>query len=112
MLLDELEAIRSRRIQSDEELAKAKSYTVGQFGLSLETSAAVLGSLVSLDVYGLPADSLDTYRSRISAVTSAQTRRVADELLHPDRAAIVLLGPAEILAPQFEDLGPVEIVTP
>lgn len=112
MLLAELEAIRGGRPQTEDELAKAKSYLVGQFGLGLETSAAVVDSLVALDVYGLPADSLDTYRARVSAITLEQTRRVADELLHPGRIAIVLLGPAEVLVPQFEDLGDVEVVGP
>ena len=112
MLLEELAALQTTQPQSADELAKAKSYMVGQFGLGLETSQAVLSSLVNLEVYGLPADSLDTYRTRISAITAKQTRQVADELLHPSRAAIVLLGPAEVLAPEFEDLGSVEIVTP
>jgi len=112
MLLEELTALRTVQPQSADELAKAKSYTVGQFGLGLETSQAVLSSLVNLEIYGLPADSLDTYRARVSGITVDQTRRVADELLHPSRAAIILLGPAEILAPAFEDLGPVKIVKP
>ena len=73
---------------------------------------AVVAGLVSLDVYGLPADSLDTYRARVSEVTVEQTHRVAQELLHPSRAAIVLLGPADVLAPQFEDMGQIEVVRP
>ncbi|MCS5638272.1 MAG: insulinase family protein [Myxococcota bacterium] len=112
MLLAELEAIRAIQPQSDSELAKAKSYLVGQFGLGLETSAAVASGLVNLDVYGLPADSLDTYRARVAAIDVQQTRAVADALLDPGRAAIVLLGPAEALLPQFQDLGPVEIIEP
>jgi zinc protease len=112
LLLEELAAIRTGEPQSAAELAKAKSYAVGQFGLGLETSAAVVAGLVSLEVYGLPEDSLDTYRARISAVTVERTRRVAQELLHPSRAAIVLLGPAKDLVPQFEDLGDVEVVHP
>jgi zinc protease len=112
MLLAELEAIREIQPQSDSELAKAKSYLVGQFGLGLETSAAVASGLVNLDVYGLPADSLDTYRARVAAIDVQQTRAVADALLDPGRAAIVLLGPAEALVPQFQDLGPVEVIKP
>jgi hypothetical protein len=38
--------------------------------------------------------------------------RLALELLHPDRAAIVLVGPAEALTPQLKDLGPIEVVQP
>lgn len=112
LLLGQIEAIRSTRPQTADELAKAKSYSVGQFGLGLETSSAVLSALVDLEVYGMPTDLLDTYRSRVDEVTVANTDQVAQALLHPDRAAIVLLGPAETLKPQFESLGTVEVVDP
>ena len=112
MLLAELEAIRELQPQSESELANANTYLVGQFGLGLETSAAVASALVNLDVYGLPADSLDTYRARVAAIDVAQTRAVAEALLDPGRAAIVLLGPADALLPQFQDLGPGEVVQP
>ena len=45
-------------------------------------------------------------------MTQDEVAELARELLHPDRAAIVLLGPAEALVPQLEDLGPVEVVQP
>ncbi|MCH8890646.1 MAG: hypothetical protein IH827_06185, partial [Myxococcales bacterium] len=64
------------------------------------------------NIYGLQEDSLDTYRSRIRAVTDADGERLALRLLHPDRAAIVLVGPAEALTPQLNDLGPIEVVHP
>jgi zinc protease len=63
-------------------------------------------------VYGLPDDSLDTYRARVRATTPAEVAELASRLLHPERAAIVLVGPAEALRPQLEGLGPIEIVEP
>ena len=102
------------RMQSEppdaKELADAKSLQVGSFALGLETSGQVVGSLVNLDVYGLPDDTLDTFRTRVRAVSQETVARLAGELLHPGRAAIVVLGPAEALVPQLEDLGPVEVV--
>ncbi len=112
LLLAQVEAIRGDRPQTEAELTKAKSYSVGQFGLRLETSAAVLGSLVDLEVYGMPTDLLDSYRGRVDAITVSETDEVAKALLHPDRAAIVLVGPAKVLKPQFDDLGAVEVVQP
>lgn len=112
ILLAEIEAIRGDRPQSEDELAKSKSYNVGRFGLGLETSAAVMGSLVDLAVYGLPEDSLDTYRARVQAVTAEEVAAVARDLLHPERAGIILLGPAEVLVPQLESLGEVVVVQP
>ena len=80
--------------------------------MGLETSDAVTEGLVDLDVYGLPRDSLDTYRTRVRALTEEQVARAARVHLHPERAAIVLVGPAEQLRAQVEELGPVEVVTP
>lgn len=69
-------------------------------------------ALVELDVYGLPEDSLDTYRARVRATTAEQAAELARRLLHPERAAIVLVGPADRILPQLEGLGPVEVVKP
>ena len=112
LVLEEVEAIRSDRPVTQEELEKFISYNVGRFGLSLETSDAVLSSLVDLDVFDLPEDSLDTYRSRVRAVTLDDVTRAALDRLHPKRAAIIVLGPAEALVPQLESLGEVEIREP
>jgi zinc protease len=111
LLLSELARMRTEP-PSESELADAKTLAAGSFALSLETSDAVVSGLVGLDIYDLPSDSLDTYRGRVRAVTTADTAREAQRLLHPERVAIVLVGPAEALRPQVEDLGPVEIVTP
>jgi hypothetical protein len=37
---------------------------------------------------------------------------MARTLLHPERTAIVLVGPAVDIVPQVEDMGLVEVVTP
>ncbi len=71
-----------------------------------------MNSLVDLDVYGLPEDSLDTFRGRVRATDAEQVARMAREHLHPERPAIVLVGPADLLVPQFEDLGEVSVLSP
>jgi predicted Zn-dependent peptidase len=71
-----------------------------------------MDGLVDLDVHGLPEDSLDTYRTRVRAVAARDAARAALDHLHPERAAIVLVGPAEQIEPQLADLGPVRIVEP
>jgi zinc protease len=111
LLLGELARMRSDP-PTEKELAEAKTLAAGSFSLGLETSDAVVAGLVDLDVYDLPEDSLDTYRTRVRSLTRDDMARMATELLHPDRVAIVLVGPAEKIVPQVEDLGPVEVVTP
>jgi zinc protease len=111
MALSQVEKMRQEP-PTDDELGRAKSLATGRFSLGLETSAAVMGALVDLDVYGLPEDSLDTYRGRVRATTHEDAAAMARERLHPNRAAIVVVGPAAALEPQLEGLGPIEIVEP
>jgi zinc protease len=111
LLLGELERGR-REPPGADELVWAKTLAIGNFAMGLETSTAVVQSLVDLDIYGLPEDSLDTFRSRVRAVTKDDVERVAQEYLHPDRAAIIVVGPAKDIAPQLEGLGKVEVVKP
>lgn len=94
------------------DLQLVKSFSAGRFVLGLETSSAIAGSLVDLDVYDLPRDSLDTYRTRMQAVTVADLVAAAEARLHPERIAIVAVGPAEALRPQLERFGPVEVLQP
>jgi zinc protease len=107
-----MEAIRTDRPVTADELEKFISYNIGRFGLSLETSDAVLSSLVDLDVHALPNDSLDTFRGRVRAVSLDDVTLAAKTRLHPDRAAIIVLGPAEALVPDLEDLGEIEVRQP
>ncbi len=108
----ELERIRSEP-PSTQEVADAKSLLAGRFALGLETSSAVLGSLVDLNLYGLPEDSLDTYRGRIRALTEAEVAAAAQDFVRPEEAIIVIVGPAAPIQEQLgTTYGPVEVVQP
>jgi len=111
MVLSELERARTDP-PTQPELDAARARAVGGFQLGLETPDALLGALVDLDIYGLPEDSVDTYRSRIRATTVDDLARLATALIHPHRAAIVLVGPASEITGQLEGLGPIEVVVP
>jgi len=109
--LAELERI-VREPPSPEELSQAQSLRLGRFALGLETSRAVMAALLDLEVYGLPADSLDTYRRRVRDATPADAAAAAREHIHPQQLSIVVVGPAEALRSQLEPFGPVEVVQP
>jgi len=111
LLLSELARARSQP-PAEAELGPARTLAVGEFSLGLETSEAVMAALVEFEVYGLPEDSLDSYRGRVRAVSEPEIAALAQRLLHPERTLILLVGPARELTPQLEGLGPVEVVQP
>ena len=106
--MGELARIRTEPPEGDE-VVRAKSLRAGRFALAHETSAAVAASLVDLEIYDLPRDTLDTYRGRVRAVGPEELATAARSFIHPDRASIVVVGPADIVVPLLEAYGEVEV---
>ena len=86
----ELDAIR--KTVSEAEVAKAKNYVALSFPSEVETTGDIAGKLEEQFVYGLPDGWLDSYVSRIGAVTLADVRRVAEQYVDPEKVAVVVVG--------------------
>lgn len=95
---DVLDILRSewRRFRDDgptpAELKAAKTYLIGSFPLSLDTTSRLAALLVSLQVEGLGMDYVEQRAAALSAVTIDDVRRVAKRLLDPDRLRVVIVG--------------------
>ncbi|MDI1243471.1 MAG: pitrilysin family protein, partial [bacterium] len=98
----ELNRIRDERV-GDEELDDAKNYLTGVFPLRAETQEGMTGLILNQQIYGLPADYLQSYRDNVAAVTADEVQRVAQEHLHPDALAIVIVGDAGEILPQVRE---------
>jgi zinc protease len=89
-----------RRIQEepvgDEELAVAKDYVVGSFGLGFQRSARRAGYLISQERHGLPADHLARYPRQLAEVSAADVQRVARAHLFPARVCVTAAGPIRL----------------
>ena len=98
---------------SESELAEARSYQVGIFPLRFETTGGIAAAIEPLAIYGLPDDHWQTYRSRIEAVSAADTASAARELLHTDDLLMLAVGEASAIRAEVEQLGlgPVEVVS-
>jgi predicted Zn-dependent peptidase len=96
---------------TDEELNEARDYLVGVFPLRFETAGAVVGALSGLVIQGLPDDELTRYRPAIQAVGRDDVAAAASAHVHPDEAAIVLVGDADAFLPalEAEGFGPIEV---
>ncbi|MCC6765210.1 MAG: insulinase family protein [Deltaproteobacteria bacterium] len=97
---------------TSEELARAQSLLTGQFPKQLETPGAVAGKLAELAGFGLPRSDLEAYPARVNATSLADVARLARRWVPTADAAIVVVGPAERIAPQLAKFGTVERTTP
>lgn len=97
----ELDRIRTEPV-SDDELADAKNFLTGVFPIRAETQEGLTNLIVNQQLYGLPADYLQTYRENIDAVSAEEVQSVANKYILPDQLAIVIVGDAGEVLPQVK----------
>jgi zinc protease len=107
----ELRRIREAPLDQ-EELDAARDYLVGVFPLRFETPAAIGNAIAGLVIQRLPDDELERYRPSVAAVTAEQIQAAAHAHIHPDRAAILVVGDAARIEADLRatGLGEVEVV--
>lgn len=93
-----------KRLQSEpppeQELKGIQNYMAGTFVLQNSSRAGIIAQLAFVDLHGLTADYLNSYVSRVYAVTPAQVQQMAAKYIQPDRATIVVVGDTKVIADQ------------
>jgi zinc protease len=90
-IIRQLDRVRAEKV-GEAELASAKSFAIGLFTLQVERASTLAGLLAEQKIYDLPAGELETYVSKISAVTPDDVRRAAASLCDTSKGAIVVVG--------------------
>jgi predicted Zn-dependent peptidase len=94
-----------KRLQSEPppapELKGIQNYLAGTFVLQNSSRTGILAQLAFVDLHGLPADYLNTYVSRVYAVTPAEVQQMASKYIQSDKATIVVVGDKKVIAEQI-----------
>ena len=108
-ILQELATIRTEEI-AEQELKDAKGLLIGSFALAIEDPANFARQLATRRLTGVPIEELNTYLQDLEQVTVDETLTVAAQYIDSEQPIIVVVGDAEILRPQLEELGEVVVV--
>ena len=104
------EILRVSKLPVEEtELQMVKDYMIGSFPLQIETPQQVAGRVASIVLYGLDRDYWDTYRQKLSALTSVELYRVAREYLHPKELTIAASGNVQAIEAGLAEFGEVKV---
>jgi len=109
-MIAEIERMRDEP-PSEKELSDAVSYISGSFAGSLETPQAMADRLWTLQINGLPAGWWNDYMQRVVSTRIADVQEAARDLLSPDRLRIVVVGDAEAVKAELEQIAPVDVVS-
>jgi zinc protease len=107
--LREIARLRNETVDSTE-LETAKAGAVSDYIASLEDGQRRLSNYLASWVYKLPSDFWDRRSERLSAITSAQIRSVAQRYLDPKRLVIVVIGPRTKLEKQLKPVGAITVL--
>jgi zinc protease len=80
---------------TEEELSLAKSNIIGGFPLRIESNRDILGYLSLLGFYELPLDYLESFNSKISAVSQEDIRTAFSKQLQPSKLVKIIVGGPE-----------------
>jgi zinc protease len=110
-LVRELQGIRTTRPVSASEMSRVIAGSTRELPGTFETSAAVMGSLVTSKRYGRPLDYAASLTERYEALTLDELQDEAMEIVHPESLIWVVVGDLSQIRSQVEALGiaPVEI---
>lgn len=95
---------------SDEEMAKSKDSILNSFVFNYSSKDQILAQQMTYAFYGLPADFLDQYRSRIEKVSKEDVAKVAKQYVHPDKLTILVVGKSAEFDKPVDTLGKVTTI--
>jgi len=91
LILNEFERIRKEPV-SDAEMETAVNYYLESFSDSFQTPQVTMANFANLEMTGKPMDYYKNYRDKVKAVTKARVQAVAQKYIHPEKAAIMIVG--------------------
>lgn len=104
-VLEQMEAIGGDRPVTPPELDLARAALTRGFARGFETAGQVARSVAQLVQQDLPDDDYDRFVPQVEAVDAAAVTAAATAHLHADRAVVVVVGPADQIAPGLATLG-------
>jgi len=103
----EIEKLRSDLV-TDKELGDTNDEITGAFPARFATAAQLASQMAALAVYDLPPSELDTFVTKIRAVSKDDVRNTARKYLRPEQLLIVAVGDRQGIESSLRKLAEVE----
>ena len=101
----ELTGIRTDRLVTSEELAKAKDLRTLTLPGRWETNRAVSGDIVAMVRYGLESDHYDRYVDQVRSLDTSDLAGAARDIIQPDRLVWIVVGDRSVIEDGIRELA-------
>jgi zinc protease len=110
LIIDTMKGMGAAPVPNDE-LASRKAVLIGDFGRDTETTGGIAGVLGDYVVENVPLSELKAFTPKVEGVDSAAVQRVAQRLLDPTDASIIVVGDAKLFLDDLRKKYPnVEVI--
>jgi len=99
-------------LPTDEELARAKRFQSGLYLLTNSLNAAVVNTLATNWVNGLPPSALAEFVPKVNAVTANQVQQIGRKYMNSLTQTVVIGGDAAKVVPAVAQFGAAKVVQP
>lgn len=106
IIMEEIAKIRTNG-STEAELTDAKNAAINRFVFNFDTSGKIVQNLMSLEFNGLPADYYDNYTAKVSKVTLADIKSVAQKYLDLANMTFVVVGNPSTFDKPLDEFGKV-----
>ncbi len=97
---------------SADELAGVQKKWIEEFNKTLTTTDGITQTVLDAELYRLGTNYMAAFPDLVRRVDAAAVKEAAKEWIFPGGVLIVVHGPAAILKPALEPLGPFQLLTP
>ncbi|MEU6646582.1 pitrilysin family protein [Saccharomonospora sp. NPDC046836] len=97
---------------TDADVESVRQYAIGSLLIGSSSQSGLASQLVGLAVVGLGVEWLAAHPQRVASVTTDEVAQAALDFFAPSRFSGVVVGDADILAPQLSALGGVTVEKP
>ena len=110
LIIDTMKGMGSAPVPNDE-LASRKAVLIGDFGRDTETTGGIAGVLGDYVVENVPLSELKAFTPKVEGVDAAAVQRVAQRLLDPTNASVIVVGDAKLFLDDLRKKYPnVEVI--
>jgi len=110
LIIDTMKGMGSAPVPNDE-LASRKAVLIGDFGRDTETTGGIAGVLGDYVVENVPLSELKAFTPKVEGVDAAAVQRVAQRLLDPTNASVIVVGDAKLFVDDLRKKYPnVEVI--
>jgi zinc protease len=94
---------------SDLEVEECHAFYSGFFPLAFETPAQIAQQLQIVELYNLGEEYLSNYISSINSIDTQKASDAAKKYIDPDNLLFVVVGKADEIQADLEEIGPVVV---